>query len=92
MLNVFLVLRMVSHMISTMFPKHHKKVTILELSRRVNINYLGQSLRRTEPSAGIVKYRTGIGLYAQDEGLDYLSAPLFASGRVIVASLLGKLP
>jgi hypothetical protein len=80
---------MVSRLIFSMFPtKETQKCVIMELSRRVNINYLRPSAKKSKNKT---KKTSSVHSTLEDEGLDYLSAPMYAAGRVIVASMLGKL-
>ncbi|KAJ3414468.1 potassium channel, sub T, member 2 [Chytridiales sp. JEL 0842] len=77
---------MVSHLIYSMYSsKGQKKTVILDLSRRTNINYLSPAAKKSKKT---IQSQSAISTTLVDEGLDYLSAPVFAAGRVIVASML----
>ncbi|KAJ3411259.1 potassium channel, sub T, member 1 [Chytridiales sp. JEL 0842] len=76
---------MVSHLIYTIFKQlGKKKRVILDLSRRNSINFL-RPRRKTKTTAN---KQTALVSAVLHEGLDYLSAPTYAAGRVIVATML----
>ncbi|KAJ3399356.1 hypothetical protein HDV05_001833 [Chytridiales sp. JEL 0842] len=79
---------MISHLIYTLFSTPiRKKCVIIELTRRIHINYLRPTLQRLTSK----RKRSTPNFIPEVEGLDYLYAPLYAAGRVVVGSMLDSI-
>ena len=86
---IFIFKSMISHLIYAMFNAVGlKKCVILELSKRTHINYLRPSSRHKYPKKQR-KTSSKNHSIVNNEGADYIYAPMFGAGRVIVASMLG---
>ncbi|TPX62023.1 hypothetical protein SpCBS45565_g07077 [Spizellomyces sp. 'palustris'] len=82
---------MVSHMIHNLFRRTgHRKFVVVELLKRGHIKFLPPTAKRASKKKYRLKdaQRKSVA-YQSDAGVDsYLYAPIYASGRVVAASML----
>ncbi|KND00276.1 uncharacterized protein SPPG_09209 [Spizellomyces punctatus DAOM BR117] len=82
---------MVSHMIHNLFRRTgHRKFVVVELLKRGHIKFLPPTAKRASKKKHRLKdaQRKSVA-YQSDAGVDsYLYAPIYASGRVVAASML----
>ncbi|KAJ3330216.1 potassium channel, sub T, member 2 [Blyttiomyces sp. JEL0837] len=82
---------MISHLIYSMFqhnrssPSRKPKNVIIELSKRSHINYLRPSAKQSNKRN---RKASAVANTIEEQGLNYLYAPVFASGRVVAAAML----